>query len=309
MEPEEQGPPPPVGPPEEPGKEEPPPALAPAPWPGRKPSKWWVRRQAALAAHRAKKEKERKAQRQAELDFLTQTANANQGFALLPSSGPTKEELKAEHFRQFQEEAQRKLDEAKAEQEAYWEKKLKGQTKLTGFFKPSQGCLQGLKAVAGNALAGFRGSRGALAPACAKPEELPALIDKQRQREMQKRVNLLAAKADAARKASPAQEDPSTPQPAKKRGRPTTREAPFLQTTPEPSPLPPSSEAVTSPGELPLSTLPAQPDLQQSLGALLPNTVAVARKPGRPNKNTVRLRNSLAHPTQPARSRQRGRRA
>ena len=295
MEPEEQGPPPQVGPPEEPGNEEPPPALAPEPWRGRKPSKWWVRRQAALAAHRAKKEEERKAQRQAELDFLTETANANQGFALLPSSGPTKEELKAEHFRQFQEEAQRKLDEAKAEQQAYWEKKLKGQTKLTGFFKPSQGCLQGLKAVAGNALAPFRGSRGPLAPACAKPEELPALIDKQRQREMQQRVNLLAAKADSARKARPAQEEPSTPQPAKKRLTQKTRESPFLQTpqpakkrltqtTPELTPLPPSSEAATSPGELPLSTLPAQPDLPQALGALLPNTVAVARKPGRPPK-------------------------
>ena len=286
MEPEQQGPPPQVGPPEEPGKEEPPPALARAPWPARRRSKWWVRRQAALAAHRAKKEKERKAQRQAELDFLTQTANENQGFALLPATGATKEELKAEPFLEFQEAAQRKLEEAKAERQAHWEKKLKGQSKLTSFCKPSPGCLPGLRAVAGNALAHFRGSRGALAPACAQPDELRAPVGKQRERDLQKRVNLLQAKADNARKPRPEQEEPCTPQPAKKRGRPRTREAPFLQTTPEPSPLPPSSEAATSPGELPLSTLPAQPDLQQALGALLPNTVAVARKRGRPKKKT-----------------------
>ena len=321
MEPEEQGPPPQVGPPEEPGSEEPPPALAPPPWRRRKASKWWVQRQRALFAHKAKKQEERKAQRQADLDFLTATANANQGFALLPSSGPTKEEQKAEHFRQFQEEAQRQLDEARAQHRAHWEKQLKSQTKLTSFFTPSQGCLQGVKAVAGNALAAFRGARGPVALACAQPQEQTKLLSKQRQRELQKRVNLLAAKADSASKAGPAQEEPSTPQPAKKRLTQKTRESPFLQTpqpakkrlpqtTPELSPLPPSSEAATSPGELPLSTLPAQPASWQALRAVLPNTLAVRGMRGRPgDTKNMCLSISLAQSTHPARSRQRGRRA
>ena len=192
MEPEQQGPPPQVGPPEEPGKEEPPPALDRTPWPGRRASPWWVRRQAALAAHRAKKEKKRKAQRQAELDFLTQKANENQGFALLPAEGPTKEELKAELYLQFQEDVRRQLEEAKAAREAHWEKQLKGQSKLTSFFKPSTGCLPGLRAAVGNPLAAFRGARGALAPACAQPEQLPPLTATQRERDLKRREDLLA---------------------------------------------------------------------------------------------------------------------
>ena len=76
----------------EPGQQELPLPPTPAPWRGRKPKKWWVQRQAALAAHRAKKAKEKQAERQADLDFLTQTANENQGFALLPATGATKEE-------------------------------------------------------------------------------------------------------------------------------------------------------------------------------------------------------------------------
>ena len=303
MGPGEQGPPPQAPVKEEPGEEKPPPAQNRPPWPGRRASQWWVRRQAGLAAHRAKKEKERKAQRQAELDFLTQTANANQGFALLPSSGPTKEELKAEHFRQFQEEAQRQLDEAKAQQRAFWEKKLKSQTKLTSFFTPSQGCLQGAKAVAGNVLAAFRGSRGPVGLACAQPQEQTKLMSKQRQRELQQRVNLLAAKADSARKARPEQQEPYTPEPAKKRGRPRTREAPWLSPPPAHSSLPLASEAATSPGEQALATSPEE----QALAALLPNT----RQPrgsqaGLKGRRCLSRRRQLACATQPAGSWQQG---
>ena len=224
----------------EPGQEELPLPPTPAPWRGRKPKKWWVQRQAALAAHRAKKAKKRKAQRQAD---LTQTANEYQGFALLPAEGPTKEELKAEAYLQLLADANRQLEEAKAEQRAHWEKQLKAQRKITSFFKPSTGCLPSLRAAAENALAPFRGSRGALAPACATPAELPALTDMQRQRELQRRVDLLAAKAASARKARPAQEVPCTPEPARKRGTPRTREAPFLGASPAASLPPPASEA------------------------------------------------------------------
>ena len=80
MEPEQQGPPPEAPLPEEPGPEEPKPAQERPPWPGRRTSKWWARASARLAAHRAKKKEERKAQRQADLDFLAERANENQGF-------------------------------------------------------------------------------------------------------------------------------------------------------------------------------------------------------------------------------------
>ena len=176
----------------EPGQEELPLPPAPAPWRGRKPKQWWVRRQAALAAHRAKKAKKQKAQRQADLDVLTHAANENQGFALLPAEGPTKEELKAELYLQFQEDVRRQLEEAKAAREAHWEKQLKGQSKLTSFFKPSTGCLPGLRAAVGNPLAAFRGARGALAPACAQPEQLPPLTATQRERDLKRREDLLA---------------------------------------------------------------------------------------------------------------------
>ena len=115
------------------------------------------------------------------MDFLTQTAEANQGFALLPATAATKEELKAE---QFQEALERQLEEAKAAKEAYWEKKLQGQRKLTSYFTPSTGgLLPGLLAAKDNPLAVFRGSRGPVAPACAQPDQLLALMSKKREQE------------------------------------------------------------------------------------------------------------------------------
>ena len=107
-----------------------------------------------MAAHQAKKKAERKAQRQADLDFLTEAANENQGFALLPSPGPSREELKAEALALARDEAKRKLEETKAEQAAHYEKLLKSQTKLTTFFKPSEGRFSALsQGAAGNMLA------------------------------------------------------------------------------------------------------------------------------------------------------------
>ena len=231
------------------------------------------------------KVKKRKAQRQADLDFLTQAANEYQGFALLPAEGPTKEELKAEAYLQLQADARRQLEEAIAAQRAHWDQQLKAQRKITNFFKPSTGCLPSLRAAAENALAPFRGSRGALAPACATPAELPALTDKQRNREMQRRVDLLAEKAASVKKARPAEEVPCTPEPARKRGTPRTREAPFLGAAPAASLPPPASEAATSPGEQALAPLPPEEALERAAAVLLPNTMALRtgkRGRGRP---------------------------
>ena len=107
--------------------------------PGMRKRAWWTAYCLRMKQHREKKKAKAKAERQADLDFLVQTANENQGFALLPASpGPSRSEVRAERLALARDEAFEKLAAAKAEQAARWEKQLKSQTKLTAFFKRSE---------------------------------------------------------------------------------------------------------------------------------------------------------------------------
>jgi len=256
--------------------------------PDKKPdqvNKWLAWQRARLLEHKSKKKEEKKKARQDDLDFLEQELQKNQGFALVPSLTPSKEEIRAEALALARQEAEEALRAAKKARDDLYQRQLGAQTSLTRFFSPTPkketetglasgagpaegaGGLAGSlglgAGVGGNVLAGFRGARGPASPACLDPRKQAQHEFQSERKALERRVNTLAAMEASARKA--ATEVAKTPkkpeEPSKPRKRLTskTRESPWR-----------SPKPVQSPEEAIVATA-------------LPNTLAVVRvKIGRP---------------------------
>ena len=205
-------------------------------------SRWLTAQRWRRACHQEKKKEAKKEVRKADLAYLTDLAEQNQGFALVPSekSGASRQDLHAEALALARQQVEKQLAEAKAQRDAAYEAQLGKQQKLTRFFAkkkpepaeeggpreggPEEGSgpwLPPAAGVGGAALAGFRGARGPLAPACADPGKAEELEQARNRKTLERRVSQLRTKEQLARtEAAKAAKQASTPDQTETKRRP-----------------------------------------------------------------------------------------
>ena len=143
-------------------------------------SKWLAWQRTRLLEHQRKKKEEKKAARKEDLDFLEAEVQASQGFALVPSYTPSKEELRAEALALAREEVQEELRQAKKARDDLYQRQLASQTSLTRFFslKPKEAAETGQASGAGPAEGGGRDG-GLPGIRCGRGRQCPGSLPRQ----------------------------------------------------------------------------------------------------------------------------------